>query len=559
MEKPGHHLRFSSSGQAIRSYHIGSSIPIFLGGLGLFFVGIHILTQNLNALSESRLRRFIDLGSRHLSGMVFCGVFAGFITQSARALYFILSGLVSAGFLSVLVALPILFWGNFGRAMSTLLLVIPLQKVTLVLLGISGVAFAFQIPRRFRSEMGAIFGVALFLFGLDMVREGTSVFLRIPEFQAFLAGIKGQHMLSFFLGMITTFICQSHVGITMIAIAMTQTGVFDQYQILMILYGTHAGSSLISFMLSFQFKGTSRQIVISQVLFNVIGSALFVVLFYTEIWFDLPLVKALGDALFTDLGKQAAFIAVFFNFCTALLLTLIHGPFRSFLERFWPPSTAEVRGTTQYIDFHFLRQPETAILLVEKELLRIIEGFQIFAGEPTGNSLPEEDRTTITTLHQANMGILKKVQAFVSKLTLENPGSGSAERISNLYSLVDLTSSIEQEMFYFASAYRKRNLPRIAEETAFQTRGILESAMQGMIAVMKSPDATERERLFRMVSDKGDSIEGIRKAYIDIESSISVDDRVFLLEIGSQVERLFLALGRFNGILCRMASDRKVE
>ena len=70
-------------------------------GLGLFFVGVKLLHQNLKQMSGNRIKAIIDRGSKTLLSSIFCGIGAGFLTQSARALYLITASLVSVELLSV--------------------------------------------------------------------------------------------------------------------------------------------------------------------------------------------------------------------------------------------------------------------------------------------------------------------------------------------------------------------------------------------------------------------------------------------------------------------------
>ena len=87
-------------------------IATLLAGLGLFFVGLKLLTENLKLLSGRRLRENISVWTRNpFFGLAWGGLFIT-ITQSAAAATFIIIGMLRAGMLNVKQILPILIGMN---------------------------------------------------------------------------------------------------------------------------------------------------------------------------------------------------------------------------------------------------------------------------------------------------------------------------------------------------------------------------------------------------------------------------------------------------------------
>ncbi len=529
-------------------------IAPILAGLGLFFVGVKFLGQNLKSLSGSRVKKLIARNSGGVLRSTLGGILAGFLTQSGRALYFILASLVAADFMSVSTALPILFWGNTGRALFALVLVLPMKELTLLILGATGLCFSMDLFPKRRQELSSIFWVALFLFGLDLIKQGTTGFLQDPMFQAFLATLKGHHFASFLLGMLATFICQSNVGITLITITMTQSGVFDQYQMFMVLYGTHAGSCLISYFLSLQFSGTSRQIVMAQVMFNLLGSVLFVALFYVELWWGIPLVKAFSDGLTTDLGRQAAYVAVLFNIPLALILSVFHDPFLRFLEKRWPPTTAEVLGQTAFISQHLTGQPETAILLSGKELSRVAKRLPTLF-ERLVSGAPETRVADLETMHKANHQVLEKIQKFLGDTVRENVNPEISDSLGNFQGIVDLFTTIEQRISEFCATFSRSSLQGDNQVAAFRILEAVEAATMTMVSFVDTNNDYELELLFQITSEKGSYLEEVKKDYLGVESHLSIEERLFMLALSSQLERIFLPTQKLAGLFYHRLHD----
>ena len=78
-----------------------------------------------------------------------------------------------------------------------------------------------------------------------------------------------------------------------------------------------------------------------QVLSNVLVCAVVVPLLYIELYFDVPLMKALVLSIDLGLGQQLAFVFIFFALFSAPIKLAALGPSVRILERLWPATAAE--------------------------------------------------------------------------------------------------------------------------------------------------------------------------------------------------------------------------
>ena len=72
-------------------------LSTFLGGLGLFFIGIKFIGGHLKSLSGRRFRRFVAASTHRPLSAAAVGVMASGLTQSSNAVTFIAISLVTAG------------------------------------------------------------------------------------------------------------------------------------------------------------------------------------------------------------------------------------------------------------------------------------------------------------------------------------------------------------------------------------------------------------------------------------------------------------------------------
>src|SRR5262252_2688833 len=151
-----------------------AAVLTLLGGLGLFLLGIHHLTEGLKSLAGDSLRRALQ---RLVSGRfsaVGSGVLFTAAIQSSSATIFTVIGFVSAGLITFPQALGINIGATLGTT-STPWMVAILGfriRITLVALPILGIgAFLWTIGRvRWRSLGAILAGFGLIFTGIDYLQ-----------------------------------------------------------------------------------------------------------------------------------------------------------------------------------------------------------------------------------------------------------------------------------------------------------------------------------------------------------------------------------------------------
>ena len=83
-------------------------------GLGLFFLGLRLIGENLRRLYGSSFREVIKRTTHSPLLGAALGTLAGAIMQSATAVTFILVSLTDSGLIKARAAAPIIVWSNVG-------------------------------------------------------------------------------------------------------------------------------------------------------------------------------------------------------------------------------------------------------------------------------------------------------------------------------------------------------------------------------------------------------------------------------------------------------------
>ena len=153
-----------------------SVLASLIAGLGLFFVGLHFLTEHLKMLSGRRLRQRIAALTKHPPQGIFWGGVLISITQSTAATTFILIGMMRSRMMNMRQALPILVGTNMLAWVIVLVLVFDIKAAIFFVLGLAGFIYTSDKARSWRTLAGAVFGIALLFLGLSTMQAGVAPF-----------------------------------------------------------------------------------------------------------------------------------------------------------------------------------------------------------------------------------------------------------------------------------------------------------------------------------------------------------------------------------------------
>ena len=153
-----------------------SSAVTIIGGLGLFLLGIHHLTEGLKGLAGDSLRRALQamVGGR-LSAIISGAVFTVLI-QSSTATTLTVIGFVSAGLVTFSQAVGVIIGATFGTTSTPWLVAIfgfrvRISAFAMPMIGIG--AFLWIIAKGKTRSAGAILaGFGLLLVGIDYLQTG---------------------------------------------------------------------------------------------------------------------------------------------------------------------------------------------------------------------------------------------------------------------------------------------------------------------------------------------------------------------------------------------------
>lgn len=429
-------------------------ITIF-GGIGLFLLGMVLLTEGLKTAAGDTMRRILSRFTGGPVTAVLSGTAAAALVQSSTATTVMTLGFVSAGLLPFIQAIGIVFGARIGTTSTgwlVSLLGLKLGIGTLALLFVGAGALLRLLGRGRASPIGlALAGLGLIFVGVDTLQQGMLALAERIDPSTLPAGTGAGRFLLVGVGFVLTVIMQS--SSTAIAATLTAyaAGTLDLYQAASLVIGENMGTIVTPMLASIGASTPARRTALAHILFNTIAGAVVLAIF--------PLAVGAADALarwfFPDAGAIA--VAIFdtgTNILGVVLILPFLGPFARFIERVIPERGPEL---TRYLDASVTSVPSLAVDAARRTVMATA-GVLTGAARATLQEGPR-DRALTQTLSAADRA-LADVRRFLADIrsSPESPRE-HARHLDVLHTIDHLESLI-------AALGKTRYLPLIASPGA---------------------------------------------------------------------------------------------
>jgi len=519
-----------------------------LGGIGIFLIGIHFAGDHLKKLSGGKFQRLITRLSGNKVGIATSGAALGVITQSGKAAAFILSDFVQAGMMKVRQAAPIVFWANAGCSLIVFASMVSLKVLALFVLGVTALGITFHVPKKLVNGYGALFGLAMIMYGLYLVKAGAAGYAASEWVGPLLQSIHDYYMIAFVLGLVLTLLVQSNLAIIMIMIALAASGLFELEETAMAMFGAQAGTGLLTYIFSFHAHGRARQVVATQIAFDAVATVAFVLLFYIEIVGGVPLVLAAARGLSADIGSQAVAVALVFQFGAALLLVLLRNPILDRIRDWFPPSAAEVLSEVQFLHDRAADSPETALILVEKEQYRLLERLPRYIDYVRDPS-PGTDKYDPDAYHAAFVHIAARIGKTLAQVSGHSLNSETSDQLIRVTKLEEQLVALESIVHQLTTQLMQGHDNARATELGGHIMESLDFMILTAIDAFDTQEVGEIDTLEMLTQDRSAMMTKIRHNYFESEGDLSTDDRNFVLDITILFENAVHTLGRYGKLL----------
>lgn len=402
----------------------------FLGGLGLFLVGMMLLSQGLVAFGGDVFKQALSRFTGTPTKAFVSGTLATVLVQSSSATTVTLIGFVSAGLISFSQAIGVLIGASLGNTatgwiVAGLGLKINLGFYTLPLIGL-GALLKLMAQGRL-AELGlAMAGFGMMFMGLNTLQEGMRGLASVFNLASLPVGGYGASILIMLFGFALTAVLQSSTAAiaTTLAALHTQTINFDQAAALVV--GAAIGTTLTGVLVTIGGTIHAKRTAVAYILFNAIAGALAIALLPALFW----VIAWLGTHAGLDPGAMslAAFHTLFIALGVLIFLPVVPR-FSALVERLLPEKGELL---TQRLDDSLLTIPAVALEAAQRALERITEQLLDAYGDLLAQGSPSLEPARLQELGRS----LDMAYAFVSRIEmLPRDASAAAQRIAQLHAI----------------------------------------------------------------------------------------------------------------------------
>ena len=299
-----------------------------LGGLALFLYGMQMMSSGLEAAAGSRMKMILE----RLTANRFLGVLVGAaitaVIQSSSATTVMVVGFVNAGMMTLNQAVWIIMGANIGTTVTGLLIALDVGELA-PLFAFVGVALVVFVKKPQLQHIGQILaGLGVLFIGMDMMSSAMSP-LRESEAFINLMSTFSNPLLGILAGAGFTAVIQSSSASVGILQALANSGVIGLPSAVFVLFGQNIGTCITAVLASIGTSRSAKRATIIHLLFNVIGTVIFTLLFLIlpiayVIDGSLTLPGALGQTIAglmpASHAGQIALVHTSFNIITTIVL-----------------------------------------------------------------------------------------------------------------------------------------------------------------------------------------------------------------------------------------------
>ncbi|MCC5872783.1 MAG: Na/Pi cotransporter family protein [Gammaproteobacteria bacterium] len=295
----------------------------FAGGIGLFLLGMRLMTDGLKVAAGDTLRQILAAGTRSRIRGLASGVLITTLVQSSSAVIFATIGFVNAGLLTLAQAVGVIYGSNLGTTLTSWIVALvgfdlDLRALAMPCIGI-GMGLWVALRQRPAGAVGqAIAGLGLFFLGIDVLRDTFADAGSVDLLESWAdRGVSG---LLLFLagGIMLTVLMQSSSAALAVTLTAAAGGLVPLQAAAAMVIGANVGTTSTAAFAVIGATASAKRAATAHVVFNVVTA---VVAFA-----GLPLLLGLVAQISTGLGLAgyvATSLAIFHTLTKLLGLALM--------------------------------------------------------------------------------------------------------------------------------------------------------------------------------------------------------------------------------------------
>lgn len=379
----------------------------FLGGLGIFLLGIKFMGDGLQKSAGDRLKDILDrFTSNPLLG-VFAGIVVTALIQSSSGTTVLTVGLVNAGFMTLRQAIGVIMGANIGTTITAFIIGLDIGEYALPIMAVGCFMLFFFKNQKVNAVGQAVFGFGALFFGLNLMSGGMAPLRELEAFHELTVNMSDNPILGVVIGTVFTVIVQSSSATIGVLQGLYADGAVTLEAALPVLFGDNIGTTITAILAGIGASVAARRASLTHVIFNLIGATIFLILL-------VPFTKYV-TFLQSTLNLNGEMTLAFAHGSFNVINTIIQLPFIAVLAwivtKLVPGKDVLIEYTPKHLDPRFINQSTSLALgQAKEEVVRM--------GEYATKAL-EETSLYLSTKQQKHANLAMQIEGAINNLDKE--------------------------------------------------------------------------------------------------------------------------------------------
>lgn len=386
------------------------------GGIGLFLLGMHLMTQGLRQAAGKSLKNALHAATEsHFKGLL-SGTLITAIVQSSSAVTVATIGFVNAGLLTIPQSVAVIYGCNIGTTMTSWLVALIGFKIKISAFALPLIALGMLMnlaasKERIRQIGFALAGFGVFFIGLDFLKESFEGLEQHLDLSS-ISTLPFSGLLFLIAGFILTFLMQSSSASMAITLSLAATGSISITAAAALVIGANLGTTSTAMLAVIGATPNAKRIAAAHVIFNIITGAvgfLLLIAFSSE-------VNRLSEGPLTTVTLLALFHTLFNALGVCIMWPITDFMVKQLMKRFL--SQEENASKPQYLDKNILATPYLAVEAMSMELgrvSRLSNSMALAAVSEEGSNPPQLEKDLISV-----MALVAAVGHFNQQIAQQN-------------------------------------------------------------------------------------------------------------------------------------------
>ena len=320
----------------ILGFWASSDFQEIAAGVAIFLFGMLMLEDGFKLFSGGFLEKMLERATGSVTKSLGFGIVATTIMQSSSLVSVITISFLSAGLISLVAGVGIIFGANIGTTTGAWLvagfgLKVKISAYALPMLAVS-IVLVFQKNKYWRGAGYVLAGLGFLFLGIHHMKEGFEAFKDQFDLTRFaLSGILGLVVYTL-VGTAATVVMQSSHATMVLIITALAAGQISYENALALAIGANIGTTITAIIGSFTANYQGKRLALAHLIFNMTTAAI-ALAFITPIRMAVDYISAGVGIADTDYALKLAVFHTIFNVLGVVIMLPLLRRLIAFLER----------------------------------------------------------------------------------------------------------------------------------------------------------------------------------------------------------------------------------